>query len=125
MGGTGAKLVLGPNFAIEQPHIPPHEVERNKDLFGLKKLNKMGPQDYDPNILGKKAPQVVLKTQTAADVSGSVKKKMENYLGNIFDQGAVDRAKKNASQEPSNVEPKTLESMQPFAIDKRDMAYKS
>jgi len=51
----------------------------------------MGPQDYDPNIQGKKAPQVVLKTQTAQDVSGSVKKKMENYLGNIFDQSAVDR----------------------------------
>jgi hypothetical protein len=69
----------------------------------------MGPQDYDPNIQGKKAPQVVLKTQTAADVSGSVKKKMENYLGNIFDQGAVDRARKGGTASPSNVEPTTLE----------------
>jgi len=85
----------------------------------------MGPQDYDPNIQGKKAPQVVLKTQTSSDVSGSVKKKMENYLGNIFDQGAIDRAKKAASESPSPTEPKTLESMQPFAIDKRDMCYKS
>jgi len=89
--------------------VPHNEVERNKDLFGVQKLNKMGPQDYDPNILGRKAPQVVLKAQTGTDVSGSVKKKMENYLGNIFDQGAVDRAKKAATESPSNVEPKTLE----------------
>ena len=50
MGGAGAKLVLGPNFASEQPVVPPHQAERNKDLFGVQKLNKMGPQDYDPNI---------------------------------------------------------------------------
>ena len=67
----------------------------------------------------------MLKAQTAADVSGSVKKKMENYLGNIFDQGAVDRAKKAGTASPSNTEPTTLETMQPFAIDKRDMCYKS
>ena len=85
MGGAAAKLVLGPNFAIEQPLVPPNEVERNKDLFGVRKLNKMGPQDYDPAIQGKKAPQVVLKAQATGDASGSVKKKMENYLGNIFD----------------------------------------
>ena len=50
---------------------------------------------------------------------------MENYLGNIFDQGAVNRGKNAQTSSPSNTEPPTLESMQPFAIDKRDMSYKS
>lgn len=85
----------------------------------------MGPQDYDPVIQGKTSPQVVLKSNPANDASGSVKKKMENYLGNIFDQGAADRAKKSQSEAPSVTQPTTLEQMQPFAIDKRDMAYKS
>lgn len=35
MGGAAAKLVLGPNFAIEQPIVPPNEAERNRDLFGV------------------------------------------------------------------------------------------
>ena len=66
-----------------------------------------------------------MKAQTGGDASGSVKKKMENYLGNIFDQGAAARGKNAQSSSPSNTEPTTLESMQPFAIDKRDMSYKS
>ena len=41
------KLALGPNFAEEKPEEP---VVRNKDLFGVNKQHKIGPQDYDPII---------------------------------------------------------------------------
>ena len=125
LGVGAAKLVLGPNFSIEQPQIPENEQERNPDLFSIQKMNKMGPQDYDPIYQGKKSPQVVLKSATAVDASGSVKKKMENYLGNIFDQGAVDRQKKVQSEMPSTTEPTSLEKIKPFAVDKRDMTFHS
>ena len=41
------KLKLGPNFAEEQHEGP---VVRNKDLFGVNKKTKVGPQEYDPVI---------------------------------------------------------------------------
>ena len=47
------KLILGPNYAEEQVKIEPHLAVRNKDLFGISKKNSVGPQDYDPNIIGR------------------------------------------------------------------------
>ena len=41
------KLKLGPNFAEEKPEEP---IVRNKDLFGVNKKPKVGPQEYDPVI---------------------------------------------------------------------------
>lgn len=48
---------------------------------------------------------------------------MEDYLGNIFDGST---RKQNKSVQPrSTTEPTSLEAMQPFTQDKRDMSFKS
>jgi hypothetical protein len=66
------KLKLGPNFGEEQPELP---IERNRDLFSLKKKPKVGPQDYDPKIQGKSPPQVIMKNKTVLQgATGSIKK---------------------------------------------------
>ena len=55
------KLVLGPNFGEERIAVLEAERERNSDLFGVKKQNKLGPQDYDPVPVGKSSPAVAMK----------------------------------------------------------------
>jgi hypothetical protein len=66
------KLKLGPNYAEDQPEQP---VVRNKDLFGVNKKNKVGPQDYDPVIQGRTSPQVIMKNKTVLQgATGSIKK---------------------------------------------------
>lgn len=53
MKNNMGKLKLGPNFADEKPE---ELVVRNKDLFGINKKTKAGPQDYDPVIQGRTSP---------------------------------------------------------------------
>lgn len=50
---------------------------------------------------------------------------METYLGKIFDQEG--RGKGAASEQPTSTgaNPKLLEKIQPFTVDKRDMSFKS
>ena len=106
--------------------MEPKDMVRNKDLFGIARQHKMGPQDYDPVIQGRKSPEVIIKDKTAVvGATGSIKKQMEDYLGNIFEQNPNDRGQKNESQPPSTTAPTTLDQMQPFTVDKRDMTFKS
>ena len=59
--------------------------------------------------------------------NNSVKKTMEQYLGNIFeatDPNAKGRTNKKFEQ-PSTTEPKSMDQILPFAVDKRDVFYKS
>jgi hypothetical protein len=49
---------------------------------------------------------------------------MEDYLGNIFEQG-VERQRNQSQQPPSTIEPKSLDLIAPFTVDKRDVTYKS
>ena len=52
---------------------------------------------------------------------------METYLGDLFqatDPNAKGRTNKKF-ESPSNTDPKTVDQMLPFAIDKRDVFYKS
>jgi len=44
------KLVVGSNYSEEMSQLPDHMKERNKDLFGVSKMTKLGPQDYDPVV---------------------------------------------------------------------------
>lgn len=69
------KLVLGPNFGEERIPVPESERERNSDLFSIKKLNSLGPQDYDPNPVSKTSPAATIKEPTVLPQGvGSVKK---------------------------------------------------
>ena len=83
--------------------MPEHARTRNEDLFSLKKLNSLGPSDYDPNKITKNSPKVVIK-QSVVDLSqgGSVKKQMESYLGKIFDHEGKTREKGAATEQPSS-----------------------
>ena len=65
--------------------VPPGEAVRNHDLFGISKQHKIGPQDYDPPIKGKKARETTIKESSSPEpIPGSVKKQMESYLSKIF-----------------------------------------
>ena len=101
---------------------------RNKDLFGVSKKNSVGPQDYDPNIMGRNTQVTVIKNPTInMSANNSVKKTMETYLGGIFeatDPNAKGRTHRKF-EEPSTVAPKSLDQILPFAVDKRDVFYKS
>lgn len=33
--GSAPKVILGPNFSVEQPAVPPNQQQRNRDLFGV------------------------------------------------------------------------------------------
>ena len=94
--------------------VDPKNVIRNKDLFGIAKKHKIGPQDYDPIIQGRKSPEPFIKDKTAIiGATGSIKKQMEDYLGNIFEQnqgigGTNDKA---ASGPPDNTAPTSLDVM--------------
>lgn len=51
---------------------------------------------------------------------------MEDYLGNIFEQNPKEKLEKNSSElAPSTTAPISLDAMQPFTVDKRDMTFKS
>jgi len=55
------RLIRGTNFNDEPQAIPDNERTRNADLFSLKKLNSLGPSDYDPNKITKNSPKTVIK----------------------------------------------------------------
>lgn len=48
---------------------------------------------------------------------------MEDYLGTIFEQ-KTDRVR-NQSEQPSTTQPRTLDQIAPFTVDKRDVTFKS
>lgn len=69
------KLILGSNYRILDKKNSTDEKKfiRNEDLFGVGKKISVGPQDYDPKILSRKSPQVIIKNESS-NGQGSVKK---------------------------------------------------
>ena len=124
------KVRHGSNFGDEVKIPQEKDRERNSDLFGLKRLNKLGPQDYDPVIQGKTSPKILMKEQSPLPQNtGSVKKQMESYLTKVFDKEKDKKPTETPScvglKQSFGMRPKTLEEIQPFSVDKRDMTFKS
>jgi len=96
----------------------------------VEKRIKVGPQDYDPVVPQKNGLRVVMKGGSSERATQgqtvSVKKQMEEYLGNIF-EGDNNRDKHSKSVPPLNNDGATasIEQIQPFSLDKRDMTFKS
>lgn len=119
------KVFHRPNFAQEQskPDLP----VRNDDLFGVKKANDVGPQQYSPRIPEKNKLSAYLHLPVEVprpENNTNVKNRMEKYLGNIFESSKPTEREHNRSVPPPVTE-STFELNKTFQTDSRYMAFKS
>ena len=53
-----------------------------------KVLSTVGPQDYNPNKIGKRVPKAIIKDSVTPEPAlGNVKNQMEFYLNRVFQEG--------------------------------------
>lgn len=86
----------GTNFGEKEVPVPDNQKIRNKDLFGTQKMIKVGPQDYDPPIIGTNTLQVKYRDPVATKTErGTVKRRMDEYLDTVLEKGGdfVQKAK--------------------------------
>ena len=113
------KIQRGPNFSeLKKSPSPPKQVN-GRDLFNFKMVAKIGPQDYDPVKVHKKARQTVIVKN-----SYTPEPMHTTASGNLISH--TDQPITENDMAVNMIQfPQTLDDVAPFTIDKRDAIYKS